>query len=148
MKVGVYIVIMITMILFLEFSGFHTPAGAMLNSTLGYSINNQTSVLETGDIKQSIFYNDIFLKGSGLLMIVATAGAVIVGLYSKSFDWKLVLVAFMTEVVILFAATGWIIVQYSRTTGQDWLVAVIATIFLPITGGFIWAIINWFGSGE
>jgi hypothetical protein len=85
--------------------------------------------------------------GVGLLVLVSTAGAVIVGFFTKQFDWKLVLVPFMTGTIILFASTGWQIVQFAQTTGESWLIGIVATIFLPLTIGFVYSIVEFFSGG-
>jgi hypothetical protein len=146
MKVWNYLIIMITLLIFLEFVGVHTGGGILLNK-VGISINQENSILETSDIQQSEFYDDLFGAG-GILILVLTAGAVIVGFFTKSFEWKLVLAPFMTGVVITFVSAGVSIINYARTTGEHWLIAVISTIFLPLTIGFVYSVFEWFGGSE
>lgn len=145
MKIWNYIVIMITMLIFLEFVGFHTTAGGILG-TVGININNQTSTLESGDVTQSIFYTSLFGIGA-ILIAIFTGGAIIVGLFTKQFDWKIVLLPFMTGTVVLFVSTGIQIVQFAQGTGQGWLTAIIATIFLPLTVGFVFSFVEFFAGG-
>jgi hypothetical protein len=133
------------MLLFLEFMGFHTTAGGILD-TVGISVNNQTSELVSGDVTQSPFYLTLF-GASGLLLAIGLAGAVIVGFFTKTFDWKIALLPFITGILVLFVGTGWQIVQFAQNEGQAWLTGIIAMIFLPLTVGFIYSIVEFFAGG-
>jgi len=144
MKVWAYLSIMITMMTFLYFLGMG-PAGAYSPlSNAGIEINQTTGELISGDVGSAGWYWDLF-GITGLLVAVLTSGAVIVGLFTKQFDWKLVLIPFFTGTIIKFTSFGWSIVQMAKDTGENWLIAIVATIFLPLTVMFIFSIVEWFG---
>jgi len=148
MKVGNYFAIMLTMMVFLYFLGI-TPSGSEnIISDTGIEINQSTGELISGDIAESNWYNEIFNGTTGILFTIGLAGAVIVGFFTKTFDWKLALLPFFTSFVGKFVSFGWSIVTLAKDTGESWLIAIFATIFLPITVLFIWSVVKWFGGGE
>jgi hypothetical protein len=148
MKVWNYMMIMLTMMLFLAFVGFPIAAGNSILATIGIQVNSTTGTLVTGDVGNSQWYDNLFNPTTGLLLVVGISGAVIVGFFTKQFDWKLVVVGFLISFVAQFAAVGLSIVQLAVTTGQDWLVAIVATIFLPLTAMFIFSIVEWFAGSD
>ena len=148
MKVWNYMMIMLTMMLFLAFVGFPIAAGNSILATIGIQVNSTTGTLVTGDVGNSQWYDYLFNPTTGLLLVVGISGAVIVGFFTKQFDWKLVVVGFLISFVAQFAAVGLSIVQLAVTTEQDWLVAIVATIFLPLTAMFIFSIVEWFAGSD
>jgi len=142
MRVWNYIVMMLTLIIFLEFVGFHTPAGSILDF-MGIGISETTSELESFSLLSSNFFA-IIATLSGVL----AAGAVIVGFFTKTFDWKIVVVTAVISITTLFVGAGVSIVSYAMATGESWLIAIVATIFIPITAGFVWSIVDWFAGGN
>jgi hypothetical protein len=146
MKLWSYMAIMIGMIVFLYFLGFPTAGTQDVLSNTGIVIEPTNGTLMTGDVGNSSWYWELF-GVTGILVTIFTAGAVIVGLLAKQFDWKIVLLPFFTGVVVKFIGFGWSIVQLARDTGEQWLIAVTATIFLPITVMFVFSIVEWFGVG-
>ena len=143
MRVWNYIVLMLTLIIFLEFVGFHTPAGSILNS-LGIEISSTTSDL--GEI--TLASSNLFGLLAVLSGAIAIGGTIIVGFFTKTFDWKLVVVVSIIPILILFVGTGVGIINYAISTGEKWLIAIVATIFLPMTAGFIWSVVDWFAGGN
>ncbi len=138
MKIWNYIVIFITLFMFLEFVGF--PMG--FASTLSYfGITMVDSQLVSADIASSALYSYLF--GTVGILILA-GGAVIIGLFSKSFDVNLILLPVITTVLVKFVSAGWIIVKYAQETGQSWLTGIVAMIFIPFTIGYIVAAVEWF----
>jgi len=146
MKVWNFMMIMLTMIIFLSFLGISTTNSEGILGNMSISINQTTGELIDGDISSSGWFTKLFGDGIGLLLVgLATAGAVVVGLFTKSFEWKLVLLPFFTGLVVKFASVGWSIVQLAQTTSASWLIAAVATVFLPLTVMFIFSIVEWFG---
>lgn len=145
MKVWNYMMIMLVMMIFLSFLGF-APAGSDgVLDVMGVSINNQTGVLESGDVGNSSWFDFLFNATTGKLLAVGAGAAIIVGFFTRQFDWKIVVVGFFTSFVSLFVSFGWGIIELARSTGDNWLIAVVATIFLPLTAMFVFSIVEWFG---
>jgi uncharacterized membrane protein len=144
MKVWNYMAIMLTMMVFLYFLGFNPAGTSSVLSSAGVVIDPTTGELITGDVANSTWF-DMFFGGLGILTLALTGGAIIIGLFTKSFEWKLVVLPFFTFFVFKFLSFGWGIVQLAKDTGESWLVAIIATIFIPLTIMFGVSIIEWFG---
>jgi hypothetical protein len=150
MKVWNYMMIMLTMMIFLSFIGLplnQTDDSSILSS-VGININSTTGKLVSGDVASSSWYDNLFNPTTGLIVLAGIGTAIIVGFFTKQFDWKLVLVGFFTSFAIQFVSVGWQVVQLAKNTGEDWLVAIIATIFLPLTAMFIFSIVEWFGGAD
>ncbi len=146
MKVWAYMTIMLTMMVFLSFIGFQ-PAGTaepILNAT-GMQINQSTGELTTSDVSGSDWYKSLFNKSDGLIAFIATLVVIAVGLVTRSVEYKLALVPFFLFFVAQFTRFGWGVVQLARDTGDTWLIAIVATIFVPMTAMFLFSIVEWFG---
>ena len=142
MKVWNYMAIMLTMMIFLYFLGFN-PAGTKDTlGDIGIEVNETTGELVEGDVANSNWFNDLFNLTDGIIAIIGVGGAIIVGLYGKTFDWKLVLLPFFTVFVVKFVSFGWSVVQLAD---EIWLQAIIATVFLPLSGMFLFSVIEWLG---
>jgi hypothetical protein len=147
MKVWNYVVITITMLIFLEFMGVQTTANSLLD-LVGIDINSENGTLTSGDVTNSAFFTNAFGIGVGILVVIASAGGIIDGLFGKQFDTRLVILPFITGTLALFMTSGWNIVQYAYSTGDSWLGAIIATIFLPLSVGYALALVEFFGGTD
>lgn len=145
MKVWNYMMIMLTMMIFLSFMGYSLTGSDIILQDIGIKINSTTGELVEGDIASSNWFDKLFNATSGLIVLAGLAVAIAVGFFTKQFDWKLALVGFFTSFVIFFISFGWSIIELAKSTGETWLVAVIATIFLPLSAMFIISILEWFG---
>jgi len=146
MKVWNYMMIMLTLMVFLSFMGFATDSSDTILNMVGISINSSTGTLVSGDVGNSNWFDNLFNPVNGLIVLAGIGTAVIVGLFTRQFEWKLVLLAFFTSFVVKFVAVGLSVVSLAE--GETWLVGVIATIFLPLTAMFIFSIVEWFGGTE
>lgn len=147
MKVWNYLIIFLAMMLFLEFIGIHTTLNGMLN-IVGVDISPIDSSVNSADIKQSDFWSNLFGVGTGVLMLVVTVGGIIAGLFGKAFDTKLLVLPFITGTMLLFAGTGWIIIQQAMLTGEQWIIALIVTIWIPVIAGFIYSLMEFIGGTD
>jgi len=141
MKIWNYIVFFTAMILFLEFVGVPTGLSATMDY-FGVEFNPTTSELITADVLNSNFYAFLFGAG-GLLIALGLGAAIVVGLITRQFDMNLALIPLSTTVLVLFASTGWTIVRYVQSLGQGWLTALIATIFVPLSIAYLFAIVEF-----
>lgn len=145
MKVWNYMMIMLTMMVFLYFLGFNPAGSGSILEDTGISINSTTGELISGDIANSTWFNELFSPIDGILFLVGIGGAIIVGLFTRQFEWKITLLPFFTTFVGKFVAFGWSVMTLALDTGQSWLIAVFATVFLPLTAMFVFSIVEWFG---
>jgi hypothetical protein len=148
MKVWNYMMIMLTMMVFLYFLGFNPSGSADILSQTGIQINSTTGELIEGDVSNSSWFNDLFNATDGILAVVSIGGAIIVGLFTRQFEWKIVILPFFLFFVTKFVTFGFAIVNLAWDSGQMWLVAILATIFLPLTVMFVFSIVEWFGGIE
>jgi hypothetical protein len=132
--------------IFLNFIGFSPSSGNPILSSVGININSTNGELISGDVASSGWKDMIFNPSTGLILIGIT-GAIIVGFFTKQFDWKLVLVGFFTAFVVQFISVGWSLIEMVPDS-DGWLKAIIATIFLPLSAMFIFSIVEWFGGTE
>ena len=148
MKLWNYMAIMLTMMVFLYFLGFNPAGSSSIVQGTGIYVNSTSGELVSGDISNSEWYNNLFNLTDGILVAIGLAGAVFVGFFTKSFDWRIALIGFFSAFVIKFISFGWSIVRLAQDTGETWLVGIIATVFLPLTVMFIVSIVEWFGGTE
>jgi len=146
MKVWNYMMIMLTMMVFLSFIGYspNSEVRSILETT-GISISDTTGELIEGDVANSNWFDMLFNPTTGLIVIAGIGVALAVGFFTKQFEFKLILLSFFTSFVIFFVTFGLSVVELARNTEETWLVAVIATIFLPLTVLFLFSIVEWFG---
>jgi len=145
MKVWNYMMIMLTMMVFLYFLGFDPAGTQTVLGDVGIEINSTTGELIEGDISNSPWFSKLFNKTDGLIFLFGVGAAVIIFVITRTFDWKIVLVPFFSVFVIKFVSFGWSIVNLAIDTGETWLIGIIATIFLPLTAMFIFSLVEWFG---
>jgi len=141
MKVWNYMAIMLVLMIFLTFLGI-TPSGSQdVLSDVGLNVSSVNGTVTNADIGNSEWYKDIFNLADGIL-IALSAGLVIVGIFTRSFEWKLVVLPWFLLFVVKFVTFGTGIIQYADA---GWLKPIVILIFLPLTGMFIFSIIEWFG---
>ena len=149
MKVWNYMFIMLTMMIFLSFIGMAPTGSQAILGNMSVVVNSTTGELVESDLASSSWSDYLFNPTTGKLLLIVIAGAVIVGFFSKQFDWRLVLIGFFTSFVAQFISMGWSMIQVAKdTVGGEWLIPIIATIFLPLTAMFIFSVIEWFGGTE
>lgn len=134
------------MMLILEFLGIPTGLSTTLDN-FGISINPNTSQLITADLENSGFFSKIF-GNTGILIILLGGGAIIVGLFAKSYDTSLIILPLVVMLGTLFASTFWSVIKYTQSFGQDWMTALIATIFIPLGIGFLLACVEFFRGSD
>ena len=142
MKLGVYVTMLITMMVFLEFVGVPTGLSATLNN-FGININSNTATLVNADLGNSSFWTDIF-GNTGWLIVILGGGAIIIGFFAKSYDPSLIILPIITTTALLLISTFWTIIKYTQNLGQDWMTNLIATIFIALGVGFVWSCVDYF----
>jgi hypothetical protein len=142
MRLGGWITMLLGMMIFLEFLAIPTGLSVVLQN-FGVSINPNTAELVDADIENSTFFGWIF-GNTGVLILLIGGGAVIVGLFAKSYDTSLIVLPILVSIATLFASTSWAIINHAQSLGQGWITALVATIFIPLGVGFIWACVDYF----
>lgn len=136
MKLGAWMVMLTTMLIFLTLLGIETGLNYVLE-TIGIDISNST--LQGADVISSSFWT----VALGVLTIVS-GGSVIIGLFAKGYDPSLVIAPFVTFIGTLYIPTLVSLINYVSDFNQWWMTALIITIFGGFAVGFIMAMIDYF----
>lgn len=143
MKLPEFCVVIIVMIIFLGFMGLPIGLNGMIRN-YGVSINETTGELINADVENSSYFLDIFGGVNGILIILAGAGAVIVGLFARGYDTSLIILPLVITTATLFAGTSWTIISYVSKLNQVWATNVITILFIGIGVAFIWSCVSYF----
>lgn len=143
MKLGGWIVMLTTMIMFLSLLGLPTGLTPILEK-VGINIDSDTAQIESADIESSTLWNRIFGSGVGILVILGGAAIVAIGLFARGYDPSLILVPFIVFVGGLYISTFWGIISYVATFHQSWMTSIIGLIFSALAVGFIVACVDYF----
>jgi hypothetical protein len=131
MKLGGWLITLTAMISFLTLIGIDTGVSSILTS-LGIS--------STGaDLSGSTFYTTLIAA-----LAVITSGAVIIGLYAKSYDTSLVILPFLLFVLGLFAKTFASIINVVSAYDQTWMTYIVVVRFAPLGIGFIISCVDYY----
>lgn len=142
MRLGGWVMMLSAMIIFLTLIGMETGLTTTLDS-LGISIN-QTSGEFVADIESSSIWDAIF-GTAGVLILIGTAGLVLIGLFGRGYDPSLAYAPFIVAVGALYMSTFWSIISYVAGFNQWWMTSIIGLIFATLGIGFIMSCINYFG---
>jgi hypothetical protein len=143
MKLGEWVVVLITMMVFLQFVGIPNGFSPIL-SYFGITIDTTTSELISSDLANSGFFGYIFGDGIGILLILLGGGALVIGLFAKSYDTSLVILPLVVVMAGLFVSTSWTTILFVKTFGQAWITALISTIFIAVGIAFVWSCVDYF----
>lgn len=143
MRLGGYMIMLITMLMILPLLGINTGTQNIL-SYVGINIDTTTGTLNSADIESSSFWDIIFNTNSGILFIVGTAGAILIGLFGKGYDTSLVIVGFIIAIATAIAPAFYSIIMYMQSTGQSWATNIIAVIFVGVGIGFTMSCLDYF----
>lgn len=143
MKLGTFVAMFVIMMIFLEFVGIPTGLSVVLEN-FGVTINPTTHELVTADISNSTFYGWVF-SSSGILILLSLGGAIIVGLFAKSYDPSLVVLPLIISVGTLFISTFVSIISYVQAESTEtWIIKLVATIFIGLGVSFVWSCVDYF----
>ena len=139
-----YVVMAVTIMLVMTFMGL--PNGFATTAELvGFSFDNSTGQIEnvSVDVSSADINDRLFNLISGILILIGAAIAI--GYVTKSPIENMILLEFLIIVLALFVGTfGQIMNSVIAGAYPMWLVALIVTIFLPITIGLIVSLAEWF----
>ena len=142
-----YVIISVTMMLFLTFLGFQTGLTPLFN-LINFNVDNSSGMIDnmSADVSTSNLNNFIFNNtpgNKGILMMLV--GVVIIGLFARGQTENLLTVTFISGVLILFGQTFFFVLSAaSDGTYPVWLTAVLFMTFLPITIGLFVSLVEWF----
>ena len=143
MKLGTFVSMFVIMMIFLEFVGIPTGLSVVLEN-FGVTINPTTHELVNADISNSVFYGWVFAS-SGILILLSVGGAIIVGLFAKSYDPSLVVLPLIISIGTLFISTFVSIISYVQAeTTETWIIKLVATIFVGLGVSFVWSCVDYF----
>ena len=142
MRLGDWVVMILAMIIFLEFVGIPTGASAVLEN-FGITINPTTSELTNSDMANSTFFGWVF-GNAGILLVLLGGGAIVIGLFAKSYDTSLIILPLVVSIGTTLFLTFSAILVYAQSIGQPWITALVGTIFIPIGAGFVMSCVDYF----
>jgi len=139
MKLGGWMVMIVSMIIFLEFMGIPTGLSVILNS-FGITINSASGELINAGLDNS----SVWLQILTVLTALSIGGAVIVGLFAKSYDTSLVILPLIVAIGGIFIVTFGAIILYVKALDIQWMTMLITTIFGALGVGFIMSCVDYF----
>lgn len=154
MKLGAWMVMIVTMILFLSLIGLSIPGLNPIVEGIGVNINESSSSIVSADIESSNLWSKLFgttaftLFGipftAGILIVLLGTGAVVVGLFAKGYDTSLVILPLIVFVAGLFISTFWAIINYTMGFNQLWITSIVSILFIGLAIGFIMSCVDYF----
>jgi len=75
---------------------------------------------------------------------VAVGGAVIIGLFAKSYDTSLVIAPLILFVVGIFGSTFFSIISIPEISDVVWIKNIISILFIGMGGAFVWSAVDYF----
>ena len=137
MKLGSYVIMFVSLLAFLEFIGIPTTFSQVLSF---FNIEIVNAQLVSADIGNAPFW----LATLTALTAVSALGAVIVGLFVRTYDTSLVILPLIIAVGGTMISTSWGIILIAGNTQEGWLIKLVATIFIALGIGFIWSCVDYF----
>jgi len=135
-----YVILATTMMLVLTFLGFQTGFTDLLT---------KVGQILYVDIVASPLYQKLFGTTAGILALVGlTVTTIVIGFTTKVKTENILLLPFITGILALFVSTFVSIMQSMVGTAPGWISAVVVTIFLPLTIGFVVALAEWFKGSD
>jgi len=145
MKLGGWVVLLSTMVLFLTLLGLPTGLSRVLDS-MGVTISQETNGIDVVDIEQSSIWDEIFGTTGILVALIGTViGSVAIGLFGKGYDVSLVYAPFIVAIAGMYASTFWGIISYVKSFEQLWMTSIVGLIFGVLGVGFLMACLDYFG---
>jgi len=143
-KTRSYVIISVTIMLFLTFLGFQTGLTPLFN-LINFNVDNSSGMIDnmSVDVATSNLSNFIFNTDTGILM--AVVGIIVIGFLARGSSENILTITFISGVLVLFAQTFYYVLSAaSDGTYPVWLTAVLFTVFLPITIGLFVSLVEWF----
>lgn len=139
MKVFNYIVITLGLMLLLEFSGINVTGLNLANWGLGTDGINANN---------SSFYNYLFGSGIGILMIAAVGAGIVAGFLTGGKSENFIILPLIGIHLVLLVSSWVNIIKFSQSNYPSWIFPIIIIIFGPLTVGYIFSLVEFFGGRD
>ena len=148
MKLGGWIVMLVSLVLFVTLFGFETSVSPILEK-VGISINSSITTVEgiTVDTEGSTFWSWMF-GTEGFLVALGVSGLVAIGLFGKGYDPSLVYAPFLVALSLAFISTFVGVITEVAKYGQVWMSLITSFIFGVLAVGFVFSAIGYFGGRQ
>jgi len=133
MKLGGWLMMLTGMILVLTFLGIDSGLSSIL-SWMGISTTS-------ADFAISTFFTTIIVA----LGVIGT-GAIVIGLFAKSYDPSLIITPFIVLVLALFIKTFVSIINLVGGYEQSWITSITIVIFGVLGVGFVMSGVDYFAN--
>ena len=150
MKVWNYVILCTVLVLITQFSGFNTggEAGLANMTKIGFTNSsdpNCPNCINSFDIGYSDIFHFLFSTGA-ILGILTGLGLAAIGasFFAKGQTENFIILPFITGVLGLFIQTFVAIIIYAISSGVSWAAAIVSLIFIPLTIGFVIALVEFF----
>jgi len=151
MKLWNWMTIMFGMMIFLYFLGFPLNGSGEILNDAGVYINETNYQNSTVDVVNANWSKGLFDGVDGIFLALAGLGAVVIGIWGRTVDWKLVVLPFMLTFVAKFIRVGVGLVNLVNTSAEDgsgWLIAIIITVFGTLTAMAVISLVEWFAGSD
>jgi len=140
MKLGVWMMMLVGMMVFLTILGIPTGISGILEK-VGFELNIDNETIN-GDVENSMFWTTFMMA----LALVSAGGAIIVGLFAKTFDVSLIIVGPVIWIAGTFIGTFWHAMLYTQNNsgGQFWRTSIVFLVFSTLAIGFTMACLDYF----
>ena len=146
MNIWNYTFIAITMMLFMQFAGFPTGLGTVFDF-FGLEFNTDNSVSGFG-ITTSGFEDYLFNSTTGLLATLAGVGVTIGLLVSGRIDMALYAGVCSAVLFMFLPSLAFMLIYAIEADFSPWVTSIIALIAVPLSVGYIIALINYIGGRQ
>jgi len=144
MKLGAYTVMLTVLLLVLTFAGLNTTLTDPLEF-VGIQVDNTASTVTGVDVENSSFWSNIFGSTAGILILLGTAGIVLIGLFGKGYDVSLIIAPLVVVVGAAYIVTFVGIISQVNAMGVSWITNVTTVLFGGLMVGFVWSCVDYFG---
>ena len=136
MKLGEWTMIIVVMIVFLELMGITTGLGILTNFGISVIDGNVASA----NMEGTYFWALVL----AILATVSAGGAVVIGLFAKSYDTSLVIVPLITGTILIFGSTFFSLMSIPEISEVVWMSNIISIIFIGMGVAFLWSAVDYF----
>lgn len=141
MKLWNYVFMATGLIIVLNVFGIETGSAELLEA-IGISFNNgQVTSVSTS---WSTFWNLLFNSTTGILTLTGIVGGIAVSFFAKGRLENFIILPVITGILALFVATFIEIIQSALASGSYFFGTIITVLFVPLTIGYILALVEFF----
>jgi len=144
MKLGGWVMMLTTMVLFMTLVGVSTSFTIILNLLGVTQVEGASGVVLSGDVEGSSLWNNLF-GVDGIIAGLGVGTAVAVGLFIATKEIGVLLIPFIVLVGQTYIGTFWATIMKVSAYGQWWMTSIVVLIFTSLAVGFIVALVDYFG---